>query len=97
MLSRSSARHDVKRAGAEIRLIDGDLFQVTLIAPGDPMNLKGWIVNDVLMRNSWRGMRTTGTNPTLWDTGDPQTLALLVERNHDYPDADSLGQYTTEQ
>lgn len=42
--------------------------------------------------NDWRGMRTKGTNPTLWGTDDPQTLALLVERNHDYPDPDWFGQ-----
>src|SRR4051794_25320600 len=97
VINRLAAKHDIKRAGAEVRLIDGQLFQVKLIAPADPINLMAWITNDILMRNAWRGMRTTGTNPTLWDTGDPDTLARLVEANHDSPDADMLGHYTTEQ
>lgn len=31
----------------------------------------------------------TAGNGALLDCSDPQTLALVVERNHDYPDPDS--------
>lgn len=30
-----------------------------------------------------------GSGSSLLDCSDPQTLALVVERNHDYPDPDS--------
>jgi hypothetical protein len=96
-LNKSLAAHDLRRAGCEIRLIDGDLYTVRNVLPLDDDNVRGWLENDIMMRNAWTGMRTTGTNPTLFDTGDPQSLALIVERNHDYPDPDMLGHYTTEQ
>jgi len=46
--------------------------------------------------HEWRGMRYVGSSSSLWDTEDPQTLALLVERHHDYPDGDWFGQSITD-
>jgi len=96
-VNRRDAQLDLRAAGAEVRLIDDKLFTVEWIAPLDERNIFGWIANDIMMRNAWTGMRTKGTNPTLHDTGDPETLASYIAYQHDYPSADMLGHYTTEQ
>jgi len=93
-INRNAAQHDVQRAGAAARQVGDRIFLVQRLAPAD--DLKGFIT-EVIERRPWVGLRTKGTNPTTWDTGDPETLARLIEMYHDYPEADMLGHYTTEQ
>lgn len=89
-MSRYLAQCDLRIEGAEVRQVDDRVFTVSY----PRMDIFEWA--DSVTDNKWRGMRTTGTNPTLHDTGDPQTLAEFVTYQHDYPSADMLGHYTTE-
>jgi hypothetical protein len=62
----------------ELRVIDGKLYSVTKL---DPTPQERTQYDD------------TATNPIAFeaDCGDAGMLALVIERHHDYPDADMLG------
>jgi hypothetical protein len=87
-LNRRAAERDLTDASAAVRVVDDRVFSVRTLWNDERALLE--------FKERWSGMRTVGTNPTLWDTGDPATLALVIERNHDYPDAAMIGHYITE-
>src|SRR5262245_7519529 len=88
-LTRADARHDAARAGANVEIIGERIFLKKLCAPAD--DLVAWMEHDIMFRGALDHL-AFGTSPDLEDTGDPETLALLIAEHHDYPNPDWLGQ-----
>jgi hypothetical protein len=88
ILSRKMARFDLGDDGVRVGR-DGDRVYPVRRVPLDPIEtVRSWIV-------SWTewSVAFEGTCPlaAMEDCSDPDALAALVTRYHDYPDADALG------